>query len=161
MYQELIDIFESKLDVYSAHFKDRLNVGIAIFPSGGDFDLIYSDDDKNPLAILMLGRIQPGEKNSVEELVPRYLGGVFDVSMYVRPEARNKGIAKQLTRTAETLVKAVLKRDGIKDKALLCLVVGIPPEENNLMVGLSRMARDLDYDEVTDRLFLKEVDPTV
>ncbi|MBU2051739.1 hypothetical protein KKH13_00860 [Patescibacteria group bacterium] len=80
--------------------------------------------------------------------------------MYVKTETRHRGIAKELTRTAETFVGAVLKRDGIKDKALLCMVVGIPPEQNNLLAGLAHMARDPGYDEVQDRLFLKEVDPS-
>ena len=160
-YQALVDVLELHLSVYAAYLKDKLNVGITIFPDYGGFDFIYSDKDKNPLAVLSLGKVKAGQKYPAEALVAKYPGGVFDLSIYVKPEARQKGIAKELTRTAETFVGAVLRRDGIQGKALLSLAAGIPPEENELLAGLSRLTRNLGYDEVQDRLFLKEVDPTV
>lgn len=93
-YYELIDIFEFNLNLYSENFKDQFNVGITIFPNEGCFDFIYSDSDKNPQAILMLGKVKSGEEYPAGELVSRYPGGVFDLSIYVKPEARNRGFAR-------------------------------------------------------------------
>lgn len=158
-YQDLIGVFESTLEAYGNNLKVALRPGLNIFANKGGFDFIYTSIDLTPQALLQLSKIEPGEDSPVKILVPAYPGGIFDLSCYVCPAARRQGIAKDLVGQAETLVGAILKRDRKTDKALLAMILGVPPKQAELVAGLTRMAIELGYDQLQERLFLKEVDP--
>jgi len=162
-YTEFLKTAEERLQAFSKpEFKSLLRPGIRIFPlPGGDFNFIYSDDNLKPIAILFLEKVIPGDNYPMATLLSYFPGGIYDLSCYVTEGNRRKGINRELLKTAEIFVKAKLKQSGILKPALLSIIIGVPPEQDQLLQKITSVVKDLGYGKIEDRVLIKKVDPSL